>query len=189
MTSLPSTAKPSVDLLGYAFAIGGAVLFFPQRHLHQARLQYGVGTETVLALRMLIAVRVYLVIMATLFGANPGLKARLNWRIVLGSMAVGILGYYVSSSLDFRRPQLHHRPVRAAGALHLSVLRLIFGVLFFNDRMSWSVVPGMLMSYAGLLIIFGWNLATNPDGLVTGTLLILASAITFALYSTWPSGR
>jgi drug/metabolite transporter (DMT)-like permease len=40
----------------------------------------------------------------------------------------------------------------------------------------------MAVSYAGLLVIFGWNLATDPDGLWTGTALILASAVTFALY-------
>ena len=38
------------------------------------------------------------------------------------------------------------------------------------------------MSYAGLLLIFGWNLAVNPDGLLAGTLLVLGSAISFALY-------
>ena len=48
--------------------------------------------------------------------------------------------------------------------------------------MVWGVVPPMLVSYAGLLVIFGWNLAVNPDGLVLGTLLVLGSAITFALY-------
>ena len=40
----------------------------------------------------------------------------------------------------------------------------------------------MLLSYLGLLVIFGWNLAVNPDGIVIGTLLVLGSAITFALY-------
>ncbi|UXN74575.1 DMT family transporter [Devosia sp. A8/3-2] len=59
---------------------------------------------------------------------------------------------------------------------------LLFGVWFFGDRMVWGVVPAMLVSYAGLLVIFGWNPAVNPDGLVTGTLLVLGSAITFALY-------
>ncbi|MCS6762192.1 MAG: hypothetical protein MO846_09570 [Candidatus Devosia symbiotica] len=40
----------------------------------------------------------------------------------------------------------------------------------------------MLVSYAGLLVIFGWNLAVNQDGLLVGTLLVLASAISFTLY-------
>jgi drug/metabolite transporter (DMT)-like permease len=33
-----------------------------------------------------------------------------------------------------------------------------------------------------LLVIFGWNLAVDPDGLVLGTALVLGAAITFALY-------
>ena len=68
------------------------------------------------------------------------------------------------------------RPVvRTAAASNL-------GVWLFGDRMVWGVVPSMLVSYGGLLVIFGWNLAVDPDGIVVGTLLVLGSAITFALY-------
>jgi drug/metabolite transporter (DMT)-like permease len=59
---------------------------------------------------------------------------------------------------------------------------LLFGVWFFGDRMNWKLVPAMLVSYGGLLIIFAWNLTVEPDGLVTGTLLVLGSALTFAFY-------
>ncbi|HVZ36535.1 MAG TPA: DMT family transporter [Polyangiaceae bacterium] len=181
MSSPSTTASPAPDLLGYGFAISGAVLFSTKGIFIKLAYQYGVGTETVLALRMLVAVPVYAAILAWLL-RDPAARARLNWRVVLASMAVGILGYYVSSFLDFAGLNFTTAQYERLVLFTYPFFGLIFGVWFFGDRMSWSVVPGMLLAYAGLLVIFGWNLATDPDGLVVGTLLILGSAITFALY-------
>lgn len=182
MTTASLTAKPSVDLFGYALAIGGAVLFATKGIFIKLAYQYGVGTETVLALRMLVAVPVYLVIMVALFLRDPALRHRLNWRVLVGSVLVGILGYYVSSFLDFAGLNYTTAQYERLVLYTYPFFGLVFGVLFFGDRFSWSVVPGMVVSYAGLLVIFGWNLATDPDGLWLGTALILASAVTFALY-------
>jgi drug/metabolite transporter (DMT)-like permease len=182
MTTASASAKPSVDLLGYAFAVGGAVLFATKGIFIKLAYQYGVPTETLLALRMLVAVPVYLVIMVTLFVRDPGLKARLNWRVLIGSIATGILGYYISSFLDFAGLNYTTAQYERLVLYTYPFFVLIFGGLFFRDKMSWSVVPGMALSYAGLLVIFGWSLATSPDGLVTGTALILGSAVTFAFY-------
>jgi drug/metabolite transporter (DMT)-like permease len=103
--STPATAVPAerhgLDLVGYGYAIAGAVLFSTKGVFIKLAYQYGVGTETVLALRMLVAVPVYLVIVATLFARDPGLWRKLNGKVLLGSMATGILGYYISSFLDF----------------------------------------------------------------------------------------
>ena len=182
MTSATTTARPSIDLLGYGFAVSGAVLFATKGIFVKLAYQYGVATETLLALRMLVAVPVYLVILVTLFLRDPGLKSRLNWRVLIGSILTGILGYYISSYLDFAGLNYTTAQYERLVLYTYPFFVLIFGVLFFRDRMSWSVVPGMLLSYAGLLVIFAWNLATDPDGLVIGTALILASALTFAFY-------
>jgi drug/metabolite transporter (DMT)-like permease len=61
-------------------------------------------------------------------------------------------------------------------------LSLAFGVWFFGDKMIKGIVPALVMSYAGLLLIFAWNLTVNPDGLWVGTGLILTAAVTYALY-------
>jgi drug/metabolite transporter (DMT)-like permease len=92
------------------------------------------------------------------------------------------LGYYLSSYLDFLGLNYITAQYERLVLFTYPFFVLLFGVWFFGDRMVWRVVPAMLVSYAGLLVIFGWNLAVNPDGLVLGTLLVLGSAITFALY-------
>jgi drug/metabolite transporter (DMT)-like permease len=160
---MSSAQHNTSDPLGYAFAAAGAILFSTKGIFIKLAYAHGVTTEMLLSLRMLVALPVYLVILVTILRREESLRRLLTPRIVLTSMAVGILGYYL---VLFTYP----------------FFVLLFGVWIFGDRMVWGVVPAMLVSYAGLLVIFGWNLAVNPDGLVLGTLLVLGSAITFALY-------
>ena len=58
----------------------------------------------------------------------------------------------------------------------------VMGVMFFGDRLNWRVLPGLIVAYAGLAVIFIWNLTVRPEGLLEGTALVVAAGITFALY-------
>jgi drug/metabolite transporter (DMT)-like permease len=179
-----SSASPTatIDYWGYGLAVSGAILFSTKGIFIKLAYQHGVATETVLALRMLVALPVYLVILATLLRRNPDLAEKLKPRLILPAMAVGLLGYYVSSFLDFAGLNYLTAQFERLVLFTYPFFTLLFGVWFFSDRMAWSVVPGMVTSYLGLMVIFGWNLSTNPDGLWIGTGLVLASAVTFAFY-------
>lgn len=174
--------QPANDPLGYAFAVAGAVLFSTKGIFIKLAYGQGVSTEMLLSLRMIVALPIYLVILLTLLRREDSLRAALTPKTVIASMAVGILGYYLSSYLDFLGLNYITAQYERLVLFTYPFFVLLFGVWFFGDRMVWRVVPAMLVSYAGLLVIFGWNLAVNPDGLVLGTLLVLGSAITFALY-------
>jgi len=181
MTAAPSTA-PVTDPLGHGFAVAGAVLFSTKGIFIKLAYGHGVSTEMLLSLRMLVALPVYLVILLTLLRRGDSLRRLLTVPVVLASMAVGILGYYLSSYLDFLGLAFVSAQYERLVLFTYPFFVLLFGVWFFGDAMLWRVVPAMLVSYAGLLVIFGWNLAVNPEGLLAGTLLVLGSAITFALY-------
>lgn len=178
----PAPATLKIDLLGYGFAIGGAVLFSTKGIFIKLAYAYGVGTETLLALRMLAAMPVYLVIFATLLARQPASRAKLTKTNVAISMAVGLLGYYVASYLDFAGLNFLSAQYERLVLFTYPFFVLLFGVWFFGDKMVWRVVPPMMLSYAGLLVLFGWNLVANPDGLFLGTALVLGSAVTFAFY-------
>jgi len=181
MTATSSIA-PVNDPLGYGFAVAGAVLFSTKGIFIKLAYGHGVSTEMLLSLRMLVALPVYLVILLTLLRRGDSLRRLLTPKVVLASMAVGILGYYLSSYLDFLGLAFVSAQYERLVLFTYPFFVLLFGVWFFGDAMLWRVVPAMLVSYAGLLVIFGWNLAVNPDGLLAGTLLVLGSAITFAPY-------
>ncbi len=182
MTNATTTASSPSDPIGYAYAVAGAVLFSTKGIF--IKLAYGMGasTEMLLSLRMLVALPVYLVILLTILRRADKAVAALSPKVVLSSMAIGILGYYLSSYLDFLGLSHVTAQYERLVLFTYPFFVLLFGVWFFGDRMVWAVVPSMLVSYSGLLVIFGWNLAVDPDGLVLGTILVLGSAITFALY-------
>ncbi|HEY8576429.1 MAG TPA: DMT family transporter [Devosia sp.] len=177
-----STIPSRNDPLGYGFAVAGAILFSTKGIFIKLAYGEGVSSEMLLSLRMIVALPVYLVILVTLLRRSPEARAMLNPRVVLVSMAVGILGYYISSYLDFLGLNFVSAQYERLVLFTYPFFVVLFGVWFFGDRMVWAVLPAMLVSYGGLLVIFGWNLTVAPDGLVAGTLLVLGSAITFALY-------
>lgn len=182
MSTTTTAAQPGNDPIGYAFAVAGAILFSTKGIFIKLAYAHGVSTEMLLSLRMLVALPVYLVILVTILRRQDKLRTLLTPRIVLTSMAVGILGYYLSSYLDFLGLNYVSAQYERLVLFTYPFFVVLFGVWLFGDKMVWGVVPSMLVSYSGLLVIFGWNLAIDPDGLVLGTLLVLGSAITFALY-------
>jgi drug/metabolite transporter (DMT)-like permease len=177
-----ASAQSNSDPAGYAFAMAGAILFSTKGIFIKLAYAQGVSTEMMMSLRMLVALPVYLVILVVILRREDKLRALLTPGIVLTSMAVGILGYYVSSYLDFLGLNYVSAQYERLVLFTYPFFVVLFGVWLFGERMAWRAIPPMLVSYSGLLVIFGWNLLINPDGLVVGTVLVLGSAITFALY-------
>lgn len=180
--STPQTTSQSTDLVGYGLAFAGAALFSTKGVFIKLAFAAGVSTEATLALRMLVALPVYLVILSVMLLRKPELKSLLTPKNLFASMAVGALGYYLSSYLDFAGLAFVSAQYERLVLFTYPFFVLLFGVWFFGDRMVWQLVPPMLVSYAGLIVIFVWNLTVSPDGLWQGTILVLGSALTFALY-------
>jgi len=181
-TSSPPAQEPGIDLVGYGFAFAGAALFSTKGVLIKLAFAEGASVEATLALRMMMALPVYLVIMIILLSRSAKLRGLLTPGRTLGAMGVGALGYYLSSYLDFAGLAFVSAQYERLVLFTYPFFVLLFGVWFFGDRMNWKLVPAMLLSYAGLLVIFAWNLTVQPDGLFIGTLLVLGSALTFAFY-------
>lgn len=183
-TASPSTAEtqPRIDVLGYGLAFAGAALFSTKGVFIKLAFAQGVSVEATLALRMMMALPIYLVILAVLLLRNAKLRRLMTPGRLAGAMSVGALGYYLSSYLDFAGLAFVSAQYERLVLFTYPFFVLLFGVWFFGDRMNWKLVPAMLVSYSGLMVIFAWNLSVQPDGLVIGTLLVLGSALTFAFY-------
>lgn len=180
--SSPAQSQPGIDLLGYGLAFSGAALFSTKGILIKLAFAQGVSVEATLALRMMMALPIYLAILAILLLRHAKLRRALTPARLLGAMGVGVLGYYLSSYLDFAGLNFVSAQYERLVLFTYPFFVLLFGVWFFGDRMNWTLVPAMLVSYGGVLIIFAWNLTVEPDGLVIGTLFVLGSALTFAFY-------
>jgi drug/metabolite transporter (DMT)-like permease len=187
--AVTAPAKPATDPLGYAFAVGAAILFSSKSILIKLAYAEGAPTETLLALRMLVALPVYLVIMATILRRNPELRAKLTLANLLPAMGTGILGYYISSYLDFEALNFITAQYGRLVLFTYPFFVVLFGALFFKEKFDWRIVPGMIVAYGGIVLLFGWSLVAEPEGLLRGTLLVLTAAVTFAFYQLFAKGR
>jgi drug/metabolite transporter (DMT)-like permease len=185
-TQAPTTIA---DPLGYGFAIGGAVLFSSKAIFIKLAYAQGAATEVLLALRMLVALPVYLVILLVLLRRNPTLLGLFKARLLVPAMLVGLLGYYVSSYLDFAALNFISAQYGRLVLFTYPFFVVLFGALFFGVPFSWRILPGMLLAYAGIVLIFGWSFLSEPDGLLIGTALVLTAAVTFAFYQLLAKGQ
>lgn len=167
-------------LHGLLLAAAGAVLFSAKAILAKFQYRYGLDALDVLTLRMLFALPLFLLYGWFAARRLPALQlsGRERWLLLL----IGLLGYYLSSLLDFWG--LEYVPVALERLiLFLSpTFVLLIGVLFLGKpvlRVQWLALA---IGYAGLLLVLRENLRIEGEHILFGSALIFAAALSYALY-------
>jgi drug/metabolite transporter (DMT)-like permease len=114
-------------------------------------------------------------------GGARGPLARRDWT---GIVALGFIGYYLASLLDFMG--LEH----ITAALERLVLFLyptmvvLLSALLLGKTITRRAVAALLLSYAGIVLVFAFDLRTggDPAALWAGGALVFASAVLYAVY-------
>ena len=172
---------------GYLLAGFGAILFAMKGIL--IKLAYGSGgaiavdAVTLLAIRMSFAMPVYVVIGALswrdhIADGRPLPAARL----VLLAALVGLLGYYLSSYLDFQGLVYLSAQFERLILYTYPVFVMILSALFFGGHLTRLGVLALVVSYAGIATIFLHGGSGQGPDVGLGAALVLGSAFTFALY-------
>jgi drug/metabolite transporter (DMT)-like permease len=169
--------------VGFLFAAAGAILFSTKAIAIKLAYQDSIDAETLLALRMLLALPFYAAIggysLRDRLRTGRGLPTR---RLVLLTLGVGLLGYWVSSYLDFLGLEFISAQIERLILFTYPLFVVIFGALFFGQRISRPALIAVGISYLGLVVIFGQNALGGGHAAVIGGLLVLAAAIVFAFY-------
>jgi drug/metabolite transporter (DMT)-like permease len=185
MSALPSSDRD--QFVGLALAALGAALFATKGIFVKLAYAQGLDALTTLTWRMLLA---------TPFFALMGLMAYRDRRAgrgrqanrpvpagsVAGATAIGILGYYGASFLDFLSLDLITAQLNRLVLLTYPFMVLILGAVLFRRPLRPSVVGAALLAYLGIGVIFGHDMVIEGETVVAGTLFALASALAYALY-------
>lgn len=165
---------------GLLLAAAGAVLFSAKAILAKFQYRYGLDALDVLALRMLFALPLFalLGLRERLRGPGPTLTSRQRWALLV----LGLLGYYLSSLLDFWG--LQYVPVSLERLILFlnPTFVLLIGLLFLGQRVSGRQWLAMAVSYAGIVLVLSENLRVEGSHVLFGALLVLGAAISYALY-------
>jgi drug/metabolite transporter (DMT)-like permease len=170
-------------IAGIAIGIVGSICFSTKAiFVKLAYREADVDAVTLLALRMLFALPFFL--LSAFYASQKSSNVKFTGRQWVMVALVGCLGYYVSSLLDFLGLQYISAGIERLVLFIYPTLVLLMSSLFFKTkirRVQWWAV---IITYAGLLVAFWGEASVQVDGngFYTGTLLIFACAITYALY-------
>ncbi len=174
---MTSTAR-SLFLSGLALAVAGSVLFSAKAVVVKLAYVYGVDAETLLALRMLLSVPFFA---AALWWTSRG-APRLRPREHLLLLAIGVLGYYAASYLDFLGLQYISAALERL-ILYLSpTIVLLLSALLLGRRFTRLDLMALLLSYSGIVLVFWHDVRLDNDGVLLGTMLVFGATVCYAGY-------
>jgi drug/metabolite transporter (DMT)-like permease len=183
--SAPSKKASSGYFIGgVLIGLAGAICFSTKAIVVKlAYRETDVDAITLLALRMLFSLPFFLLTAALASSKSGNVKfTGKQWAAVA---VVGILGYYVSSLLDFLGLQYISAGMERLILFIYPTLVVLISACFFKQKISGYQWFALLITYAGLLLAF-WsevNWSETPDKhFYRGVWLIFLCAITYALY-------
>lgn len=177
---MSSTRHPALS--GLLLAAAGAIAFSGKAIIVKLSYRYGVDAVTVIMYRMLFALPFFLLLgwwseRQTFARNNP-----LSRRDALGIVALGFVGYYLSSYLDFLGLQYITASLERLILYLNPTLVLLLGWLLFNKPIQPIRLLAMGVSYSGVLLVFVHELSFSGDDVVLGGSLVFASALTYGVY-------
>jgi drug/metabolite transporter (DMT)-like permease len=179
------------DRAGLALAALAAILFSAKAILAKLMYRYGVDATTVLSLRLAFAGPVFAAI--ALFEQRRARRegTQLPWRDVRLVLLLGLLGYYLSSFLDFCGLQYIPAALERLILFLTPTLVAAIGVLALKKTVTARQVQALCISYTGMVIVFWSHLRTDLASAVgtghastlgLGSALCFAAACSYAVY-------
>jgi drug/metabolite transporter (DMT)-like permease len=142
--------------------------------------EFTIDPETMLALRLLFSLPFFM-LMAVFAGRGAHTLAKRDWRALI---ALGFVGYYLSSYLDFLGLQYITAGLERLILFLQPTMVVLLSALFFKARVRAHHVISIALSYGGIALVFAsnLNLAQDPRSITLGSGLVFLSALTFAIY-------
>jgi len=175
----PAAPLPRAALVaGLSIAIAGAVLFSTKAVVAKLLYRYHIDAVTLIAFRMLFSLPVFAAVAVWKMRTAPPLSKRDRWRIV----GLGLVGYYLSSYLDFLGLQHISVGLERLILFLTPTFVLLANVLILKRRVKKAEWAALALAYAGIVLVFVHDLAGGSGSTILGSLLVLGSAIAYALY-------
>ena len=151
--SAAPVARPAA-LGGLAIAIGGAVLFSTKAVVAKLLYRYHIDAVTLIAFRMLFSFPVFAGVALWKMRTEPPLSVSDRWRLV----GLGLLGYYLSSYLDFLGLQYISVGLERLILFLTPTFVLLITALGLKRRIARAQWIALALSYCGIVLVFAHDL-------------------------------
>jgi drug/metabolite transporter (DMT)-like permease len=180
---MQAPTRSTVPIAGFIITLVGAILFSTKAII--VKLAFGAthtNALTLLTLRMVFSLPFYAGV-AMLVSSQKG-NVRMTapqWGLVA---LLGLLGYYVSSLLDFIGLQYISAGLERLILFLYPSFVVFINALFFKQRITGVQKWALLLTYLGIGIAYAGELAIDPSraGLYWGSFLVFLCAVTYSMY-------
>ena len=176
--AVTAQSAPKNVAVGLTLATLGAIAFSGKAIIVKLAYRYGVDAVTLIMYRMLFALPIF-ALMAWWSSRNKPALTRKDW---LGVLGLGLTGYYLASYLDFAGLSYISASLERLILYLNPTLVVMLGLLLYQRRIQRMQIFGMLLSYAGVALVFGHEVKLEGGDAALGALLVFLSAISYALY-------
>jgi drug/metabolite transporter (DMT)-like permease len=168
-------------LIGIALAFVGSILYSTKAIFVKLAYQYDVDAVTLLLLRMLFSLPFYLGI--AIYLTRKSDSYRLNRKDYQQLFFLGIVGYYLSSYLDFKGLEYITASLERLILFIYPTFVVLLGYFFFKEKINRSQVLALILTYVGIVVVFiGNDDILHQQNLIIGSTLIVLCSILFAIY-------
>jgi drug/metabolite transporter (DMT)-like permease len=179
MTSATLASSTRQNLLaGLLIAIVGAVLFSAKAIVAKLLYRYHIDAVTLIAFRMLFSLPFFAVIAFWKARTEAPLTNAERAKIIV----IGLLGYYLSSFLDFLGLQYITAGLERLILFLTPSFVLLISVVFLKKKITMVEWLALGTAYLGTVFVFLHDARIGGANVVIGGAFVLGSAFAYALY-------
>ena len=166
-------------LVGVVFALLAAIGFSAKAILVKLAYLDSVDAVTLLALRMAFSVPFFIGVALWARRQHAEPLSRHDMMLVL---ALGLLGYYLASFLDFLGLQYISAGLERLILFLYPTMTVILTALLTRRAIGRTVMAAMALCYAGIALVFFNDLGMMKGSLMLGASLVFGSTLSYSVY-------
>lgn len=174
--------------MGYLLALAGTALFSSKAIF--VKLAYIETSDALLMLtwRMIFSLPFFAIIgIYALAVRRRARAAPLQPAMAARILMIGVFGY-LAMILDFEGLVHVSAGLERLVLFTYPVFLILIAAAFFGARITAGNMVAAGVSYAGLALVFAADIPDGGSNVPLGTLLVLGSAVSFAVYQLWATG-
>ncbi|MFN4141432.1 DMT family transporter [Aestuariivirga sp.] len=170
-------------ITGYLLVAAGSALFASKAIFIKLAYLERSDALLILAWRMVFALPVFIAVGAFEL-ARRGREGKPMPRrdALLGAVGIGLIGYYLAMILDFTGLLYVTAQLERLALFTYPIFLIFIGAAFFGMRLTASSLAAAFISYLGLAVVFVSDFSGGGSNVTLGTVLVLGSAVSFAVY-------
>ena len=167
-------------IAGIIFAFVAAIGFSAKAIMVKLAYIDAVDAITLLALRLAFSLPFFLIVAAM---ANWNKRSQaLTAKDKLAVVGLGLIGYYLASYLDFLGLQYISAGLERLILFLYPTMAVLISALIFKYRIGRTAMFALLISYAGIALVFLHDMHVLQHDALSGSVLVFVSALAYAVY-------